>query len=124
LIRITNALIIIPIIPAPAGNCICFATQVPPLFFKDADVPLLVASVVLIIFVIPLKPLLPVKVLSLANILMVSCVIAVSYNLFVKCVSNTVISANVIILLLKVFEPVYYHLLIYYPFLLLCRINI
>jgi hypothetical protein len=28
-----------------------FATQVPPLFFKDADVPLLVASVVLIIFV-------------------------------------------------------------------------
>jgi hypothetical protein len=38
---------------------------------------------------------------------MVSCVIAVStYNLFVKCVSNTGISANVIILLLKVFEPV------------------
>jgi hypothetical protein len=37
---------------------------------------------------------------------MVSCVIAVStYNLFVKCVSNTGIS-NVIILLLKVFEPV------------------
>jgi hypothetical protein len=37
---------------------------------------------------------------------MVSCVIAVSTYNFVKCVSNTGISANVIILLLKVFEPV------------------
>jgi hypothetical protein len=69
-----------------------FATQVPPLFFKDADVPLLVASVVLIIFVTA-KTIITSKVLSLANILMVSCVIAVStYNLFVKCVSNTGIS--------------------------------
>jgi hypothetical protein len=49
----------------------------PSAIFKDADVPLLVASVVLIIFVIPLKPLLPVKVLSLAYTYGF-CVIAVS----------------------------------------------